>query len=68
MSFTFVIPDEEADKSRIWRQEHNKVCQKDAGTIGGKYTWSFTQTGLGCIIILKCMCGEELNLTDYENW
>jgi hypothetical protein len=68
MAFTFVVPDEEADESRKWKQEHNKVCHEDAGAIGGKYTWSFTPTGLGCGLILKCMCGEKLDLTHSEDW
>jgi hypothetical protein len=69
LSFKFEIPDEDADKSRIWRQEHKKVCElRDVGAIGGKYTWLFTPTSLGCIIILKCACGEELDLSHSENW
>jgi hypothetical protein len=69
VAFNFTVPDEQADASRKWRKEHNKVCKiEDVGAIGGKFTWSFTPTSLGCILVLKCICGEKLDLTDYDNW
>ena len=65
----FIVPDEETKKAARWQKQHKKVCSvTEVGAIGGKYTWSFTQTGLGCITTLKCTCGEELNLTDFNNW
>ena len=69
MAFNFTVPDDEATKYQKWREEHNEVCpQTEVGAIGGKFTWLFTPTGLGCILRLKCACGEEIDLTDYENW
>ena len=69
MEMTFTIPEEETVKYMKWLAKHEKVCkQKDVGAIGGKYTYSFTQTGLGCIHKLKCACGGEACFTDFENW
>lgn len=69
MSFNFTVPENESKKAEDWIWKHKKVCEiTDVGAIGGKYTWSFTQTSLGCIMILKCACGEEIDLTDFENW
>ena len=69
MSFTFTIDDEAEKKYLKWLEEHKKVCKvTDVGAIGGKYTYSFTQTGLGCIHILKCVCGEKANFTEYDEW
>jgi len=69
MAFNFTVPDEDEVKANKWVRDHKKVCKvTDVGAIGGKYTWSFTQTSLGCITILKCACGEEINLTDFESW
>lgn len=69
MAIEFVIPDEEAQKAGEWLKKHEPICkQKEVGAIGGKYTWSFTQTGLGCIMVLKCACGKDIDVTDYENW
>jgi len=67
--FNFTVLDEEENKANKWLLEHKKVCKiKNVGAIGGKYTWSFTQTGLGCITTLKCICEEGINLTDFESW
>lgn len=69
MGFGFLVLDEEEERYEKWKEEHDKVCtQMDIGAIGGRTTWSFTQTGLGCIKIAKCACGEELDLTNWENW
>ena len=69
MPYHFEIPDEEAEKSEEWKIEHKKVCKvTNVGAIGGRFTWSFTATSLGCIIVLKCACGEKINLTDFESW
>jgi hypothetical protein len=38
------------------------------GAIGGRLTYCFTPTNLGTIIKIKCACGEELDLTNYESW
>lgn len=39
------------------------------GAIGGGITYSFTQTSLGVILVVKeTITGETLNLTDYESW
>lgn len=38
------------------------------GPIGGNLTFSFTPTGLGVIAKVRCSCGAELDLTDYESW
>jgi len=67
--FNFTIPEKESKIAENWISKHKMVCRiKDVGAIGGKYTWSFTQTSLGCITILKCACGEEIDLTDYRDW
>ena len=68
MGLNFVVCDKDTEKSKEWQEEHKKVCHVDVGAIGGRFTWSFTQTGLGCITVLKCACGEKLNLTDFESW
>lgn len=52
-----------------WIKEHECSRRNDyAGAIGGRYTYSFTPTGLGVIVSIKCWCGAELDLTDNEDW
>ncbi len=39
------------------------------GAIGGRYTYSFTPTGIGTIVkVHDAISKETLDLTDYENW
>lgn len=38
------------------------------GAIGGAITYCFTPTSLGVIMTVKCTCGKELDITDYEGW
>jgi len=65
----FSLTEEEENKYKTWVKEHNKICPiKDTGAIGGRISFQFTPTSLGLITIVKCACGEELNLTDYKGW
>lgn len=35
---------------------------------GATYTYTYHPTGVGTIIRVKCRCGIEEDLTDYDNW
>ena len=39
-----------------------------AGAVGGKITYSFTNTSLGQIILISCACGADVDLSDYDIW
>jgi hypothetical protein len=60
----FGFTTEQQDKYDAWRHH----CNTDAGAIGGRLSFVFTPTGLGTCVSVKCICGEELDLTDSENW
>ena len=66
----FTLDEKETKKYNKWCKKHKKVCPiKGPGTaIGGRLTFSFTPTGLGPIIEVKCACGKKKNLTDWKNW
>lgn len=66
----FTLNEKETKKYNKWYKKHKKVCSKKgpAGAIGGKLTFSFTPTGLGPIIEVKCACGEKKDVTDWKNW
>jgi hypothetical protein len=55
-----------------WRTNHEAMSHDGkppyAGAIGGAYQWKFTPTSLGVTIVFRCMCGEEINLTDFSEW
>lgn len=66
----FELDNKQMEKYINWYNKHKQNCslhQKD-GAIGGRESFVFTPTGLGIIIKVKCACGGELDLTDYENW
>lgn len=73
----FNLTDDESIKMADWLIAHNSKCKyyddgtkpyNPVGAIGGRLTYSFTPTGLGVITIIKCACGAEIDLTDYESW
>ena len=57
-----------------WDNEHKKVCKlynkpfNEQPAIGGRLTFSFTPTGLGSGVTVKCACGEEKDCTNIDNW
>jgi hypothetical protein len=67
----FDLDKEQSIKYNEWTKGHDKVCKftqpgASAGAIGGRLTFEFTPTGLGTIVRVKCACGEEVDLTDYD--
>lgn len=68
----FYLYKEQVDEANAWRKKHidEKHSGKHpyAGAIGGAFGWKFIGTGLGQIAIHYCMCGEEVNVTDFDNW
>lgn len=65
----FKLTDDEVRKYHDWLKEHNKKCPiRYEGAIGGKITFSFTQTGIGCFAKVGCACGEELLLSNVEEF
>lgn len=54
-----------------WHKTHdcdyvNDPCK--IGAIGGRISYQFTPTGLGNILVVKCACGDKLDLTNSDNW
>jgi len=65
----FKISKKDQKKYKKWAKKHIKICPiKDVGPIGGRISFRFTPTSLGTIFVITCVCGEELDLTDSENW
>lgn len=48
--------------------KYNEVMQANIFTIGGEIQYIFTPTGIGTVIIIRCVCGFEENITDYSCW
>ena len=68
---TFVLSAEQHKKYDEWRKEKNKKNGEAyvgaiVGAIGGAYSFCFTPTGIGTMVVVKCADGTELDLTEYE--
>lgn len=59
---------------REWQDEHDKkhIDPKRgfrySGAIGGAYTWETTGTSLGQVTVVRCSCGEAIDVSDYDGW
>jgi len=57
-----------------WMKEHDKKhispgkTHRYAGAIGGAYTWETTGTSLGQVTVVRCACGEAIDVSDYDGW
>ena len=67
---TFHLTDEEEAKVQEFsKAQDEKRGSSYYGAVGGGLTYSFTPTGLGCIVVIKHeSTGAELDLTDIDNW
>ena len=68
----FLFTEEDQKKLDEWLTVHNKECHyadpTKRGAIGGSLTYKFTPTSIGLITKVKCVCGAEVDLTDYKSW
>ena len=69
----FELTEEQQKKYEEWASTHECPYRTQGelryvGAIGGADAFCFTPTGLGIITVVKCACGAEINLTDYDLW
>ena len=74
----FELTEEELKKYKEWADTHECKFRTQpswahkplryVGDIGGEDEFCFTPTGLGVITKVKCACGAEINLTNYDLW
>ena len=62
----FFVSEEQETKLCEFAKDHINCGSKAA--IGGALTYEFTPTSLGTVVKIKCHCGKELDVSDYENW
>jgi hypothetical protein len=63
-NISFHLTEEQSEKYREWVES---LPIAKFGVIGGGYSFIFTPTSLGDIVVVKREDGHEINLTDY-NW
>lgn len=66
----FKINDEQSEKLEDWIINHKESCTyfKNPGAIGGLLDYIFTPNSIGESLVVKCICEEEIDLTDMGNW
>ena len=60
----FELNKNEKQKLAKWIEKHKKKCN----TFNRYLTYSFTPTGIGTIVEVKCSCGKKVDVTDESNW
>lgn len=63
IKFTFRITEDDYKEIK-----QHKCSIENAGAIGGRITYSTTQTNLGQIVIAECACGYRKDCTEYDFW
>lgn len=64
----FVLKSEQ-EAINLWIKEQNCKVENHGGAIGGRYTYMYTPTSLGCIIKVRDnVTHEEKDFTDYGSW
>ncbi len=72
----FSIPTNKIGQINAWQKEqHRKNAERQGrdnpyyGAAGGVFTYEFTPTNLGTVIVIKDgLSGEFLDITDYDMW
>ena len=65
---TFKLDETQFEKYVAWQEKLEEENPKYYGAAGGGYSFIFTPTGLGDIVKVRRDDGEELDLTDMDNW
>lgn len=64
----FSLDKDQLDKLNEWQKTVIEKA-KDITAIGGRFTYSFTPTGIGEVVKVKdWITNEEIDLTDYDSW
>jgi len=63
----FETTPEQDETVRAWTKDHG--CNLNGvGAIGGGLSYEFTPASIGVVTLVKCACGNELDLTNYDSW
>lgn len=71
MPKTFEISDEQLRNINKWLEEHSKTCPYftvNFKYLGSPISYIFTPDSIGTGVIIKCICGKEADVSDYDNF
>ncbi len=67
MTYNFYLTDEQLITFNKWREE--QIEKNEGPSIGGRWTFSFTETGIGVVTkAFDNLLDEEIDLSDYDCW
>lgn len=65
----FVVESDELKRAKKWMKEQKEKYGDKVGTVGDRFSYKFTPTGLGVIVsIMDSLTGESKLLTDFTHW
>ncbi len=65
----FRFSEDQYIKLQKWKNGLQPPRDANCGAIGGRFTYLFTPTNLGTIIIvLDNLSQDTIDITDYDNW
>ncbi len=62
---TFTISEEQLEQLREWKANLSKP---PSSAIGGSFTYSFTPTQLGIVVKVQYWDGQEIDISNYDEW
>lgn len=66
---TFTLSSKQVEMYEKWLKKKNKKTgEVYVGAIGGAYEFVFIPTGIGTITKVRCADGEEIDLTEDEDF
>lgn len=69
---TFTLNNKELLDIQAWVIAHDAECHGSkrpyAGAAGGALAYEFTPTWIGTVVVVRCVCGETFNATDFDDW
>lgn len=73
MTIKFEFTEEQSKRIKVWDDLHECSLKDSEGnrrftTSGGRLKYTFIPTGLGEVQKIKCSCGSELDVSEYEKW
>jgi len=69
MRYKFELDEDEIKIFEIWKNEQMKKSDKLHSSVGGRWSFTFTTTGIGIIAEVKDNnTGETKTLTNFDNW
>ena len=66
---TFTVEADELKVAKKWIKKQKEKHGSEVGTVGDRFSYKFTPTGLGVIVsIVDALTGESKLLTNFDNW